>query len=74
MPNLGDPDIQRTSAEAAALELLAIVARAEGVNLDKEPCGWSKAKILDTYRECLGTVKSSRRWQPPLRVVEIGGA
>jgi hypothetical protein len=53
------PQIMCDSAEAVALELLIIVARVEGVHLDQDECGWSKDKILATYRECLATVKGS---------------
>jgi len=40
------PEITGDSAEAIALELLMTVARAEGVQLDKDKGGWSKEKIL----------------------------
>ena len=42
------PGITGDSAEAIALELLMTVARAEGVQLDKDKGGWSKEKILVT--------------------------
>src|SRR5947207_15394275 len=51
------PEITADSAEAIALELLITVARAEGVHLDKEKGGWSREKILVTYRQCLAAVK-----------------
>ena len=38
------PGITGDSAEAIALELLMTVARAEGVQLDKDKGGWSKDK------------------------------
>jgi hypothetical protein len=57
------------SAEVAALNLLVVVAKAEGVDLDKDRGGWSKAKILATYRECLGAVRSGSREPTPLREV-----
>jgi len=34
-------------AEAAALQLLAAIAKAEGVDLGKNNAGWSKQEILD---------------------------
>jgi hypothetical protein len=57
------------SAEAVALNLLVMVAKAEGVDLDKEKGGWSKQKILTTYRECLAAVASASREPAPLRQV-----
>ena len=62
-------NITGDSAEAIALELLATVAKAEGVYLDKEKGGWSKEKILTTYRECLAAVRSGSREAAPLRQV-----
>jgi hypothetical protein len=62
-------EITGDSAEAIALELLMTVARAEGVQLDKDKGGWSKEKILVTYRECLAAVRSAPREAPPLRQV-----
>ena len=62
-------NITGDSAEAIALELLTTVARAEGVYLDKEKGGWSKEKILATYRECLAAVRSGSREPAPLRQV-----
>jgi hypothetical protein len=50
------PEITGDSAEAVALELLMTVARSEGVHLEKEKGGWSKEKILVTYR-----LKAGRR-------------
>ena len=49
-------EIKGDSAEAVAFELLVTVARAQGVHLDKERAGWSKEKILNTYRECHAAV------------------
>jgi hypothetical protein len=62
-------DITGDSAEAVALELLVTIARAEGVYLDREKAGWSKEKILATYRECLSAVKGGSREPTPLRQV-----
>lgn len=53
------------SVEAVALNLLIMVAKAEGVDLDKEKGGWSKQRILTTYRECLGAVASGSRIPAP---------
>ena len=50
-------EIKGDSPEAVALNLLVTIARAAGVHLDKERAGWSKEQILDTYRDCLATVK-----------------
>jgi hypothetical protein len=57
------------SAEAVALELLITVARAKGVQLDKEKGGWSREKILVTYRQCLAAVKGGSQEAAPLRQV-----
>ena len=46
------------SAEAAALKLLAVIARAKGVDLDTAKGGWSRKEILASYRECLTAVRS----------------
>ena len=63
------PEITGDSAEAIALELLMTVARAEGVQLDKEKGGWSREKILVTYRQCLAAVKGGPQEAAPLRQV-----
>jgi hypothetical protein len=52
-------------AEAAALKLLAAVAKAEGIDLGKKKAGWSPKEILDAYRECLASVTG--RPQRPTR-------
>ena len=62
-------EITGDSAEAIALELLMTVARAEGVHLDKEKGGWSREKILVTYRQCLAAVKGGPQEAAPLRQV-----
>lgn len=46
------------SPEAAALKLLAVIAKAEGVDLDRVTHGWSRKQILAAYRECLTAVRS----------------
>ena len=63
------PEIRGDSAEAIALELLMTVARSEGVHLDKEKGGWSRDKILVTYRQCLAAVKGGSQETAPLRQV-----
>ena len=62
-------EITEDSAEAIALALLITVARAEGVHLDKEKGGWSREKILVTYRQCLAAVKGGPQEAAPLRQV-----
>jgi hypothetical protein len=68
-------EIKGDSAEAVALELLAIVARAQGVHLGNERAGWSEEQILRTYRKCLAAVNggsselASKVATPPLRQV-----
>lgn len=62
-------EITGDSPEAIAFELLLTLARAEGVHLDKEKGGWSREKILVTYRECLAAVKTGSREPAPLRQV-----
>ena len=68
-------EVKGDSAEAVALELLATVARAQGVHLDKERAGWSQEQILGTYRECLAAVNGglselpSNVARPPFRAV-----
>src|SRR5205814_2215017 len=47
------PDITGDSAEAIALELLMTVARAEGVQLDKEKGGRSGRRLLGIRPDCL---------------------
>ena len=62
--------------EAAALKLLAIVAKAEGVDLERMKRGWSRKQILAAYRECLTAVRSvflppvfpHGQDEPPVRV------
>src|SRR5205814_10604443 len=49
------PEITGDSAEAIALELLMTVARAEGVQLDKEKGGWSR----EIKRKAAGREKRS---------------
>ena len=51
-------EIRGNSPEAVAFDLMVTIARAEGIHLDKEKAGWSKEKILVTYRECLAAVGS----------------
>ena len=63
------PQSGATIAEAIALALLITVARAEGVHLDKEKGGWSREKILVTYRQCLAAVKGGPQEAAPLRQV-----
>ena len=46
------------SPEAVAWQLLLTIARAEGVDLDRERGGWSKDQILAVYRECLEAVRT----------------
>jgi hypothetical protein len=61
---------------AAALKLLALVAKAEGVDLDRMKRGWSRKQILAAYRECLTAVRSvflppvfpHGQDEPPVRV------
>jgi hypothetical protein len=55
------------SAEAVAFDLMVTIARAEGIDLDKEKAGWSKERILATYRECLAAVKSGTPSVAPIR-------
>jgi hypothetical protein len=50
--------IEGDSAEVVAFYLMVMVAKAEGVDLEKERAGWSREKILVTYRECLAAVKA----------------
>ena len=57
------------SPEAVAWQLLLIIARAEGVDLDKEKSGWSKDQILAAYRECLAAVSGEVQERAPLREV-----
>ena len=57
------------SPEAVAWRLLLIIARAEGVDLEKEKGGWSKDQILATYRECLATVQGEA--QQPTRLRQV---
>jgi hypothetical protein len=45
-------------AEAVALKLLAVIAKAEGIDLDQVKGGWSRKEILASYRECLTAVRS----------------
>ena len=52
------------SPEAIAWQLLLIIARAEGVDLEQERGGWSKDQILATYRECLAAVRAESQ-EPP---------
>lgn len=63
------PEISGDSAEAVAWALLLTVARAEGVYLDREKAGWSKEKILATYRECMAAVRATSREPTPLRQI-----
>ena len=64
------------SPEAAALKLLSIIAKAEGVDLDRVNRGWSRKQILAAYRECLTAVRSvflppvfpHGQDEPPVRV------
>jgi hypothetical protein len=60
------------SPEAVTWELLLTVARAEGVNLDAGSSpGWSREKMLVTYRECLAAVTGEApQSRTPLRIVE----
>lgn len=70
------------SPEAAALKLLAVIARAEGVDLDKAKGGWSRKEILACYRECLTAVHSvfpppvfqHGSEEPPARIYGAGDA
>jgi len=48
-------------------QLLLIITRAEGVDLEKEKGGWSKDQILAGYRECLATVQGEARQPTRLR-------
>jgi len=57
------------SPEAVAWQLLLIIARAEGVDLDKEKGRWSKDQILAAYRECLAAVSGEAQEPDPLRQV-----
>ena len=58
-------DIEGDSAEAVALALLRLVAKAEG-KLDKDGDleGVDRAWILDTYAECLQAVDGDRAFAP----------
>jgi hypothetical protein len=60
-------ELDGDSPEAVAWQLLLIIARAEGVDLDEEKGGWSKDQILAAYRECLATVRGEAREPAPLR-------
>jgi hypothetical protein len=60
-------EIKGDSAETVAFDLMVTIARAEGVDLDKEKAGWSREKILATYRECLAAVKAGSASSVPLR-------
>jgi hypothetical protein len=62
-------EIKADSAEAVAFYLMVAIARAEGIDLDKATAGWSKEKILTTYRECLAAVKSGTSGSTPFRQV-----
>jgi len=57
------------SIEAVALRLLNSIAKAEGIDLDKENSGWSKEKILATYQECLAAITAQE--PPPRRKAEL---
>jgi len=65
-------ELEGDSPEAVAWQLLLIIARAEGVDLDKEKGGWSKDQILAAYRECLATVCGEAQEPAPLRHVSQG--
>jgi hypothetical protein len=62
-------EIKGDSAEAVAFDLMVTIARAEGIDLDKEKAGWSKERILATYRECLAAVKGGSVSSAALRQV-----
>jgi hypothetical protein len=62
-----DIEIEGDSAEAVALALLKLVAKAEGkLDSDGEPQGVDREWLLDTYAECLDTVLGAR----PIEYVE----
>jgi len=58
------------SPEAVAWQLLLTIARAEGVDLDRERGGWSKDQILTVYRECLDAVRTDAPDATPMRRVK----
>jgi hypothetical protein len=56
-----DVEIEGDSAEAVALALLKLVAKAEGkLDSEGEPQGVDREWLLDTYAECLDTVLGAR--------------
>jgi hypothetical protein len=65
------PELEGDSPEAVAWQLLLIIARAEGVDLDKVKGGWSRDQVLAAYRECLSTVKGEAR-EPTTQLRQIG--